>query len=178
MRIISGTYRGRSLHYSKDTSLRPTQDRVKEAMFDIIQFKIEEARVLDLFCGTGSLGIEALSRGAKHVTFIDKNTVLTWKNLQGLTQFSNDRYTVLQREVIRFLEADRTAYDIVFVDPPYEAHALYEDTLNRLFEFDMLSPHFAIFCEHHKSYSPSDRFSAHTSTVYKHGDTRLTVFRG
>ena len=105
MRVISGTARGRRLREPAGYDIRPTGDMIKESVFNIIQFDIEGRRVLDLFAGTGQLGIEALSRGAKSAVFIDsrpESVKLIWENLRicGLT----DAATVLARDALRYLE--------------------------------------------------------------------------
>jgi RNA methyltransferase, RsmD family len=118
MRVISGKYRGRKLSAPKDMVVRPTTDRVKESLFDIIQFKIRGAYVLDLFCGSGGLGIECVSRGAAFVTFsdVDKNSVaLTERNLSGM-EYKGE---VIRQDYSRALSLSKYRYDFVFLDPPY-----------------------------------------------------------
>ena len=127
MRIIAGEYRGRSLSTVRDRSIRPTTDRAKQTMFDILTNRIafEGIRVLDLFAGSGSLGLEALSRGALEVVFVEQArtslAVLT-KNIAGLQ--CESRSTVHQADVFWFLKQTRRPFDLVFVDPPYNLETI------------------------------------------------------
>lgn len=122
MRIIAGMYRGRTLAALRDLSIRPTADRVKQTIFDILssRLELEGIGVLDLFAGSGSLGLEALSRGASHVTFIEKarsSLEALEKNIRKLG--CEDRTTMHQADVFWFLRNAHQPYDLVFVDPPY-----------------------------------------------------------
>lgn len=173
MRIISGKYRGKSLLYPKDPALRPTQDRVKEAMFGIVQFQVPDAVVLDLFCGTGSLGIEALSRGASHAVFVDKETKILSENLKKI----DGSFKVFRSESYRFLKKNDRVFDLIFIDPPYERHDLYEETLNHIFEFGMLKATGIALCEHHRAYKIASLFPHITSSEHSYGDTKLTLFK-
>lgn len=120
MRVITGCARGLKLKTLEGLETRPTADRVKEAEFSMIQFEIEGRNALDLFAGSGQLGIEALSRGAKYVTFVDANPAaveIIRENLAhtGLAQNSS----VAAMDVIQFLAHTKSIYDIAFIDPPY-----------------------------------------------------------
>lgn len=118
MRIISGKYRGLKLYEFEGSDVRPTADRVKESLFNILFDKIAGASVLDLFCGTGNLGIECLSRGAKYVRFNDvsKDSIaLLKKNLSRLKQ---ENYFVSNLDFSSCLSGDEK-YDLIFIDPPY-----------------------------------------------------------
>ena len=120
MRVITGTARGRVLRTLEGEDVRPTTDRVKEAVFSIIQFEIEGRRVLDLFAGSGQLGIEALSRGADSATFVDmsKDSLATVKYNLEHTKLG-DRAKVIQTDALSFLKLTKDRFDIVFIDPPY-----------------------------------------------------------
>ncbi|MCE3009250.1 MAG: 16S rRNA (guanine(966)-N(2))-methyltransferase RsmD [Proteobacteria bacterium] len=121
MRIISGKYKGQNLVSFRADHIRPTTDRVKESMFNIIQASIPEARVLDLFSGTGSLGIEALSRGASSVLFVEKNKrsiAILEKNLAKLKV--SEPFQILNRDVLSFLtDYSGEPFEVVFADPPF-----------------------------------------------------------
>ena len=120
MRVISGAYRGLRLSSFEGSAVRPTADRVKESLFNILYGEIAGARVLDLFCGSGSLGIECLSRGAEHVDFNDispQSVKLLRSNLSRLRGETN--YTVSTGDYASFLCSALRPYDIIFVDPPY-----------------------------------------------------------
>jgi 16S rRNA (guanine(966)-N(2))-methyltransferase RsmD len=117
MRVIAGTYRGRRLVAPKGTEVRPTADRVREALFSILGERVRDATVLDLFAGTGALGIEALSRGAASATFVDRDTRPVQANLDGIAGAEvvrSDARTFAQSAL-----AARRQYDLVFLDPPY-----------------------------------------------------------
>lgn len=136
MRVITGSARGRRLKTPESYDIRPTTDNVKEAVFNILQFDIEGRRVLDLFAGTGQLGIECLSRGAKSAVFIDRDRDairIVKDNLKtcGLSG------TVLCTEAQAYLK-DCGKFDLIFVDPPYDS-GLYEPVLQTINLVDILS---------------------------------------
>ena len=138
MRVITGKARGINLKTPEGLQTRPTADRVKEALFSIIQFDIPGARVLDLFGGTGQLGIEALSRGAKSATFVDaSNTAcnLIRENLKRTRLQEESR--VICSDYLAFLGRCSEKYDIIFLDPSY-AEVFLENALNRITEIDIL----------------------------------------
>jgi 16S rRNA (guanine966-N2)-methyltransferase len=129
MRIISGKYKGHQLTSFKADHIRPTTDRVKETLFNKWMFQLEVPQVLDLFCGTGNLGLEALSRGAGHVTFVELNPQsirITEQNIQKLKVPKTD-YTILRKDVIDFLRKYQgDAFDLIFVDPPFTEKMAHE----------------------------------------------------
>ena len=139
MRIIAGKFKGRTLETLRGNSVRPTTDRVKESIFNLIQFRVDDARVLDLFCGSGALGIESLSRGASQVTFCDKaraSIEITKKNLEkvhGNISIINKDYSAC----IDTLAREGKKFDIIFLDPPY-LEGLQDAILNKLKEADIL----------------------------------------
>lgn len=127
MRIIAGTYGGRRLAAPRDLSLRPTTDRVKQTIFDILanRLTLEGIDVLDLFAGSGSLGLEALSRGARSVTFIEKSAQslsLLEKNIRALG--CEDLASVHQADAFWYLKNPHKVYDLVFVDPPFKLETI------------------------------------------------------
>lgn len=124
MRIISGRYRGLKLNDFDGGDIRPTADRVKESLFNILYGKVPGARVLDLFCGSGSLGIECLSRGAAHVDFNDispRSIQVLKGNLARLK--GENSYSITTGDFASFLSSARPRYDLIFVDPPYASEA-------------------------------------------------------
>ncbi len=178
MRVITGTARGRRLKELKGTDTRPTTDKVKESLFSIIQFEIEGRRVLDLFAGTGQLGIEALSRGASSAVFVDQRNdavQLVRENLKlcDLT----DRAQVVCGEAMAYLSAVREKFDLIFLDPPY-ADGLAEKALAHIARFDILKPHGIMVAE-----SPLDKTMPQLSAPYtlhreyRYGKIKLTVYR-
>ena len=130
MRVVAGKYKGRKLMEFSGTDIRPTSDMVRESLFNILQFEIDDANFLDLFCGTGAVGIEAISRGAKSVTFndLDKRSIdLTNKNLSKLG--IEDGVTVSRSDAVAFLQSTSKKFDIIFIDAPYASNS-GQDALN------------------------------------------------
>ena len=125
MRVITGSARGKKLSVCPGDAVRPTPDRVKEALFSIIQFQVEGRRVLDLFAGSGQLGIEALSRGAREAVFVDaasQPAAVVSKNLES-TGLS-DRAKVWHMDFSSYLSGNCGTFDLAFLDPPYRTGLL------------------------------------------------------
>jgi len=178
MRIISGSARGRRLKEPMGMDTRPTTDKVKESLFNIIQFELEGRRVLDLFAGTGQLGLEALSRGAEHCTFVDRRREaadLVKENVK-LCRFEGQA-RVVQGESQAFLRACGEKFDVIFLDPPYQTNLL-ESALTSILEFDILGNHGIIVCESSQERElpvlppPYER-----GREYRYGKIKLAVFR-
>lgn len=124
MRIIAGSRRGTKLYTGRMPGFRPTSDRVREALFSILGDRVEGCRMLDLFAGSGAVGLEALSRGAAEVLFVEKNSrVVSWIERNARDLRFEERSTVCTGDAISFLSGDARAarFDIVFADPPYRA---------------------------------------------------------
>ena len=178
MRIISGSAGGRKLH-DVTIDIRPTSDMVKESIFNIIQFDIEGRRVLDLFSGTGQLGIEALSRGARSAVFVDSNpqaVKLIYKNLD-ICGFS-DLSIVYTRNVLRCLEKElnNETFDVIFIDPPYNS-SLLSETLNTVVGFDKLNSNGIIICETTiETTAPTVELPYFLHREYKYGKTKILRF--
>jgi 16S rRNA (guanine966-N2)-methyltransferase len=125
VRVIAGRYKGRHLKAPSWEGLRPTSDKLRETLFNILAPRIAGARVLDGFAGTGALGIEALSRGAAHVTFVEKDrraAALIRTNLAACGIEAD--YNIEQAEVIAALRQDAAAFDLILLDPPYDLHPI------------------------------------------------------
>jgi len=152
MRIVGGKYRHRIIIYPDDaTHTRPTKDRVREAIFSAIG-DISNARVLDLYAGSGAMGIEALSRGASHCTFVDISPVAIKtikENLNNL-KIDNNEYEVIKNKDINAIESFKNKFDLIILDPPYE-EGQYELIVNLLKEKDLLSEHAIIVMEANRS---------------------------
>ena len=136
MRVITGEARGRKLKTPANDDVRPTTDNVKESIFNIVRDGVEGRKVLDLFAGTGQLGIEAVSRGAASVTFIDndqRSINLVKENL-SICKFSAN---VIKADSISYLQSC-PKFDLIFMDPPYDSD-LYEGALNNICQFDILN---------------------------------------
>jgi len=138
LRIIAGSARGRKLKAPRGMDTRPTSDRVKEAIFNVLSSKILDSRVLDVFAGTGALGIEALSRGAKEAVFIEKRRQ-AWELIKENLTISGfgDRAQVYLSDFTNVLAKLTGKFDIVFLDPPY-GKGLVQPAVSCLIEFDLL----------------------------------------
>ena len=178
MRIISGRLRGKKLEAPKGMTTRPTTDKVKESMFNILQFDLDGRRVLDLFAGTGQLGIEALSRGADHAVFVERRADavrLIRENLKA-TEFSGQA-GVVQGDALEFLAGRRERFDIILLDPPYEA-GLLEAAIAHIAKFDILSPHGIIVAEHPAEVTmPAVQIPYRLHRTYRYGKIAMTLYR-
>lgn len=133
LRIIGGAWRGRKIQFPPVEAIRPTPDRVRETVFNWLQQDIAGARCLDLFAGSGALGLEALSRGAAQVVFVDVDQAVCWHLSQTLAQLGCDRGQLACADAARYLDGVPQPFDIAFLDPPFAGHAL-ADTCRRLDE--------------------------------------------
>ena len=178
MRVITGKARGVQLKTPDGMTTRPTTDRVKEALFSIIQFEIPTARVLDLFGGTGQLGIEALSRGAKNAVFVDAGEPacrLIRENLKK-TKLESDA-KVVRADYLDYLKRCREKFHIIFLDPPY-AEVFLENALKCITEIDILESGGIIVAERPLGKDlPWDFPGFRRSKDYKYGNTLLTIYR-
>ena len=178
MRVISGKARGVSLLTPKGEHTRPTADRVKEALFSIIQFDLPGARVLDLFGGTGQLGIEALSRGAKSAVFVDcrEDACRLIKENLKRTKFESDG-TVIRSDYLQYLSRCKEKFDIIILDPPY-AEVFLENALKCITEIDILQSGGIIIAERPLGKDLPCDFAGFTrSKDYKYGQILLTLYR-
>lgn len=178
MRVISGKAKGVSLKTPEGMQTRPTTDRVKEALFSIIQFEIPGTRVLDLFGGTGQLGIEALSRGAKSAVFVDQRDEacrLIRENLRRAHMEPDGK--VVRADYMDYLKRCRERFEIIFLDPPY-AEVFLENSLKMITEIDILQSGGIIMTERPIGKElPWDFTGFARSRDYKYGKTLLTSYR-
>jgi 16S rRNA (guanine(966)-N(2))-methyltransferase RsmD len=178
MRVISGKARGVNLKTPDGMQTRPTADRVKEALFSIINFDVPNTSVLDLFGGTGQLGIEALSRGAKNVVFVDesdKACTLIRENLRRTKMEEQGR--VVRNDYLSFLRTTQESFDIIFLDPPY-AEVFLENALKCITEIDILHSGGIIVCERPVGKEiPWEYAGYQRSKDYKYGNTIITLYR-
>lgn len=178
MRIISGNLRGTklvSLNFS-DNTIRPTTDKVKQAIYNCIQFEIENANILELFAGTGQLGIEALSRGANSATFVDNSSHacnIIKENLKktNLLEYSK----VFNKTAKNFLESNFDLYDIILLDPPYNKNCMQNISL-------MLKPNLkpssiVIYEYSKKTNSPNDIGGLSRYKAYTYGQISFDIYR-
>ena len=175
MRIIAGTHRGQRLDAPKTEKIRPTADRVKCAIFSMINEKIYKANVLDLFCGSGALGLETLSRGAKHCTFVDKDrtaTRLTVENIERLKLAENSTYTTKAAEI--FIKETDDKFDIILIDPPYFNENVYKILENIS---SLLTENAIVVAEHAKTIDMPENFTGLTRVKYKtYGTVAVSVY--
>ena len=178
MRVISGKARGVSLKTPEGLTTRPTTDRVKEALFSIIQFDLPGTKVLDLFGGTGQLGIEAISRGAKSAVFVDEQEracALIRENLRRAKMEKEG--SVIRSDYLSYLSRCRETFDIIFLDPPY-AEVFLENSLKKITEIDILQSGGIIIAERPLGKDlPWDLPGYTRSRDYKYGKTLLTLYR-
>ena len=147
MRVISGKHKGKTLFSPKTDNVRPTLDMVKQAFFTKIQFVIPGCKFLDLFGGSGAIGIEAISRGAEEVTIVDNSSdsiTLIKKNLSLINESAN----VVFCDYKKFLKTNKLLFDIIFIDPPYGHQKAYEYSLRLIKENTQLHPDGLVVCEH------------------------------
>ena len=180
MRIIGGQARGRAIVAPAGEKTRPTQDYVRESLFNIIRWDLEDARVLDLFAGSGALSLEAVSRGAKSAVMIDMDRAACQciqKNME--TTKLKDRCRLIPRDykqALKSLEAEGAEFDVVFIDPPYRMENTGE-MCAELYDRGLLSREAMILVEHRRGMAPliDPRFTAYDQRSY--GDTQITFVR-
>ena len=174
MRVISGTKRGKKLREPDNYDIRPTTDMVKESLFNIIQFDIEGRRVLDLFAGTGQLGIECLSRGAAEVTFVDQSreaVAIVKENLKSC----GFEARVVQSDSIAFLGRGEK-FDVILIDPPYATN-LVDKALEIINSVDILTEGGIIMCESGREKPmPDMNMPCFKCKEYTYGKVKLTTY--
>ena len=186
MRVIAGTYRSRILESLKGLALRPTSDRLRETLFDVLGASVAGSRFIDLFAGTGAIGIEALSRGAAEAVFVENHppaVALIRRNLESLGIRTGA--TVLSTEALRGLEklASRqkgttSGFDIVFLDPPYAAAKEYARVLEFLGSTELVAPGGVVVVEHRRSFDlPEEVRALLRFRVLRQGDAALSFYR-
>jgi 16S rRNA (guanine966-N2)-methyltransferase len=182
MRIIAGKYRSRVLKRPGKLRLRPTSDRLRETLFNVLGALVEESLFVDLFAGTGAIGLEALSRGAREAIFIESHAAgvrLIRQNLESLGIRAGAE--VIEADVVRGLEnlsARRLAADFIFLDPPYESGDDYVRVLDFLDASHLIAPRGLVIVEHRNSVELPERFDRlECSRILEQGDTALSFYR-
>ena len=184
MRVIAGQFRSRPLQSLPGLDLRPTSDRLRETLFDVLGAARELAETvwLDLYAGTGAVGIEALSRGARQVYFVEsakKHARLLRDNLQSLAITAG--FEVQEREVMKvlpLLDSTGVVCDFCFLDPPYRMRGTYEQTLGYLAQSRLLQPSTIVVAEHEKKFELDERFGALMRyRQLDQGDASLSFYR-
>ena len=181
MRVIAGKYKSRRLEAPAGTQTRPTSDRLRETLFNVVAPAIDDSVWLDLFAGSGAIGIEALSRGARTAYFVESaggaaRTIR--KNLHTLE--IEDGAEVIEREAniaLRMLDSQAVSCDFVFLDPPYRKMGDYEQVLGFLSQSRLLSPASQVIAEHDKHFDPGDAFGAlRRNRTLRQGDAVLSFY--
>jgi 16S rRNA (guanine966-N2)-methyltransferase len=184
MRVIAGKYRSRRLQPVPGADVRPTSDRLRETLFNVLaaSHQLEDSIWIDVYAGTGAIGIEALSRGASQVYFAETSqraAAVIRKNLASLD--IQEGFEVLEREAeqaLRVLDSQAVACDFCFLDPPYRSQQDYEDCLGFLSQSRLLSPTSLVVAEHDKHYDPGDAFgSLRRFRSLRQGDAVLSFYR-
>jgi 16S rRNA (guanine(966)-N(2))-methyltransferase RsmD len=178
MRVIAGTARSVPLKSREGLDTRPTTDRVKEAIFNIIQFEIEGRSVLDLFGGSGQMAIEALSRGARDAVIVDQSRESIAVIRENLAKTKlGEKAEVVCADYAEYLSRCGKTFDLVFLDPPYREKFL-ENALNRISEIDILKSGGIIICERPADKALPERYNGfYRVRDYRYGKTGLTVYR-
>ena len=178
MQIIAGRFKRQKLKFPKNQSFRPTQSRAKESLFNILQTRLEGADFLDLCCGTGAMGLEAYSRGAATVTFIDADTKFVTQNMTTIIPGDEQHnFNIINRPLPHALKPLRQhSADIIFFDPPWDAIDLYQSTLKGIFDFGILKSRGCLVIEHKRDRSIRAFLPECNPTQYHYGDTELTLY--
>jgi 16S rRNA (guanine966-N2)-methyltransferase len=186
MRIIAGTFRSRQLKSLKGMAMRPTSDKLRETLFNVLGELVVDARFVDLFAGTGAVGIEALSRGARQAIFVERHppaAALIKKNLESLNIHKGAR--VLKLDTLQALKqiaeepaAASASIDILFLDPPYAEKEQYANVLSFLGGANLLVENAVVIAEHQRSLDLPETFGKlERVRVLRQGDAALTFFR-
>jgi 16S rRNA (guanine966-N2)-methyltransferase len=187
VRVIAGKYRSRPLRSLRGLDIRPTADRLRETLFNVLTSgapeHLAETVWLDLYAGTGAVGIEALSRGARMVYFVEESAraaKLVWQNLRSLG-IESDSFAVIERDVVaglRRLDAQAVACDFCFLDPPYRLHGAYAETLGFLSQSQLLQPNSVVIAEHDRKFDPPAQVgSLQRYRKLEQGDAGLSFYR-
>jgi len=187
MRVIAGKYRSRKLTAPEGVATRPTTDRLRETLFNVVAASAAGSIWLDLFAGSGAIGIEALSRGAARVYFVEQSSRavrVIRKNLEslGISEGGKDEPAeVIERECIaalRLLQSRGVTCDFCFLDPPYRKMGDYEQVLSFLSASSLLTPASRVIAEHDKHFDPGDTFGRlHRYRTLRQGDAVLSFYR-
>jgi 16S rRNA (guanine966-N2)-methyltransferase len=184
MRVIAGKYRSRRLQSVPGADVRPTSDRLRETLFNVLaaSYRLEDSIWIDAYAGTGAIGIEALSRGARQIYFVDASqpaAAVIRKNLRSLGILEG--FEVVEREAeqaLRLLDSQAVACDFCFLDPPYRLQEEYDDCLGFLSQSRLITPASLVIAEHDKHFDPGDGFgSLKRFRALRQGDAVLGFYR-
>jgi len=182
MRVIAGKYKSRRLIAPAGAQIRPTSDRLRETLFNVVAPQVSGSVWLDLFAGTGAIGIEALSRGARMVYFVESSSRAAHtirKNLDHLE--ITDGFQIIEREVpagLRMLDSQAVACGFCFLDPPYRMMKDYEQALGFLSQSRLLEPGALVIAEHDKRFDPGEEFGPlRRQRLLQQGDSSLSFYK-
>jgi len=183
VRVIAGKYKSRKLLAPPGTDTRPTSDRLRETLFSVVSFSVPGSVWLDLFAGTGAIGIEAISRGARMAYFVESSPRAARairENLAAL-KIGEEEAEIMEREAavaLRRLESREISCDFCYLDPPYRKMGDYEQILNLLAQSPLLTPESLVIAEHDKHFDPGDAFGAlQRRRTLRQGDAMLSFYR-
>jgi 16S rRNA (guanine966-N2)-methyltransferase len=182
MRVIAGKYRSRRLIAPPGIQTRPTSDRLRETLFNVVAASVPDSLWLDLFAGTGAVGIEALSRGARMVHFVESSSRAVQSIRANLAALEiTQGFDVMERDAmaaLRLLENQQAACDFCFLDPPYRKMGVYEQVLRFLAQSKLLKPDGLVIAEHDKHFDPGESFGTlHRQRKLRQGDAVLSFYR-
>ncbi len=164
MRVIAGKFKSRRLAAPDGMETRPTSDRLRETLFNVVAPRVADSVWLDLFAGTGAVGIEALSRGARMVHFVESAAKAARVIRQNLSSLKvEDGFEIIEREAaiaLRMLDSQAVSCDFCFLDPPYRKMGDYEQVLGFLSQSQIIRPESMVIAEHDKHFDPGDQFGA------------------
>ena len=182
MRIISGQNRGQRIQTLRGTQLRPTSDQMRETLFDVLGPSVLDSTFLDAYAGSGAVGLEALSRGAKEVVFVENHRAasdLIRRNLAALKM--EDGFYLMNTKVltaIERLDEEGSSFDFIFLDPPYGEAREYHHVLRQLGRPRLLTPATLVVAEHSRHFFLEEKYNRLERTrSIRHGDTQLTFYR-
>lgn len=182
MRVIAGKYRSRRLAAPEGIETRPTSDRLRETLFNVVAPAVADSVWLDLFAGSGAVGIEALSRGARTVYFVESAARAARAIRDNLASLGiEEGFEVIERDAataLRMLDSQAVACDFCFLDPPYRKMGDYEQVLGFLSQSRMIRPESVVIAEHDKHFDPGEAFGAlRRQRVLRQGDAVLSFYR-
>lgn len=175
IKIIAGLFKGKKIKVAKLDDLRPTPNRLREAVFNILQFDIRSADCLDAFAGTGALGLEAFSRGANSITFIENHPLALDYLKKTIHDFSNSKLELIQQDCLHYLKSCTKTFDIIFLDPPFKQD-LWNSCCDIIQERNLLNPQGIIYIESSKSILDIGS-SFHCHRHGKIGDVFYAIFK-
>ena len=176
MRIIAGKFRGTKLLSLEGQATRPTSDNVKESIFNIIQEYFPCDKVLDLFAGSGALGLEALSRGAEKVIFVDSNKPALDIIRKNVEKLQTPNISILQRDYLQYIKSATDKFDVIFLDPPYNKGYL-KSAVEAIEQNELLSPDGILVIESEVDGENVDFDGFEVVTVKKYGKTQITILK-